>query len=91
MLNLDTNAKSGMYVEKKKKKETHFTEKNWENEKIENMKNLEKKEKRALKECTPETAQNIDFFKRNVVRTREAIEAQKKIFSTQEKKKKRKT
>ena len=58
------------------------------------MKILRKKGKEASmgRGSNPETAQKIESFKRNVVRTRVAIEAPKKIrfFSTQEKKKKRK-
>ena len=71
LLNPDTNARGGMYVEKIKKKEKEKM-KNWENEKHEKMK---KKEKEALKEVHPPRRLKKLIFERNVVRTRQAIEA----------------
>ena len=88
MLNPETDARRDMYIEKKKEKRNIFqkknkkTRKNSENENMKNMKKCEKK-KEDLKGYRSETAQKIDFVKRNVVRTREAIETKKNNdFST---------
>ena len=98
MENPNTKARSGTYIEKKKKKETHFPRKT-ENRKIGKMKKRnEKHEKREKKEKRPHLGtpqrrlKKCLFIKeRNVARIREAIEApQKQIFSTQTKKKKKK-
>ena len=81
-------------MKKNKKEETHSSRKtekkiNWEYEKMKNMKN----EKRGLKGVHLRDGQKKnDFLTRNVVRTREAIEAPKKqqIVSTHKEKKRRK-
>ena len=94
LLNPDTNAGSSVYFEKEEEKRNTFFKKNRKNCKIVKMKN---KKKRGKMEEMPQRStylprrlKKLIFFRRNVVITREAIEAPKnQIFSTQEKKKKK--
>ena len=79
MLNPDTNAGSGVYLEKRKGKRKHnFQEKlkNCGNEKMKNMKR-EKKGKTASSKGYPPRRLQF-FFGENVLRNRGAIEPKKK-------------
>ena len=89
------NAGNGIHLEEKRKKGNIFlrkTEKrkNWENEKMKNMKKRRKKEKAASKRYLPRRLKTISFFfVRNVIRNREAIKANQSGFDHPRKQKKR--